>query len=406
MRVAIVGGGAAGMMAAIHAARKGVHIDLYESEKEPGRKILASGNGRCNVSNTSLDVSDYFGHDTSFVAPALKRFGYGDLERFFLKLGVVFKSLPDGRAYPLSDEAGTIQAALVREVHRLGVGVRCDAPVERIDRSGVSFVVTTPGGAGRYDRVLLACGSPAAPQLGGSTGGLALAASLGHRIVDPYPALVGLHLPGSLHERLAGLKIASRLTLYIDGKAKERVEGDLLFTRYGVSGFAVLDISTQASWALTHKRSVTLGISLLPDYDRQGIAALLTRLAKTAPHLSLEALLHGLLPRKLVKALLNYLRLPAERVVAEVDTKAMRKLAATMADWRFSVMGTHGYRHAEAAGGGVATEEVDAKTMASKKVPGLYFAGEVLDVVGRRGGYNFHWAWASGKAAGEAIAAT
>jgi len=401
MRVAIVGGGAAGLMAAIHVARKDVHIDVYEQGKEVGRKILASGNGRCNVSNTSLSSADYYGRHPSFVNPALKRFDYPDFEKFCLGLGLVLDAKPDGRVYPLSNEARSVHEALRREALRRGVNLLTETAVERVDKSGVSFVVATSGGAERYDRVLIAAGSPAAPQLGGGTGGLALAQHLGHTVVDPYPTLVGLHLPGSLHERLSGLKMEARVTLYIDGRAAQRVEGDLLFTRYGVSGFAVLDVSTEASQALMQKRAVTLGFHLLPGYERQGVVALLQKLAKASPWLSVEALLHGLLPLKLVRAMLAVLRIDGQTRSSELDAKAWRKLAATICDWRFSVMGTHGYRHAETAGGGVDTEEVDAKTMESRIVPGLFFAGEVLDIVGRRGGYNLHFAWASGKLAGE-----
>jgi predicted Rossmann fold flavoprotein len=404
MRVAIVGGGAAGLMAAIHAARKDVHIDIYEQNGEVGKKILASGNGRCNVSNVNLGADDYYGRHPDFVTPSLRRFGYEEFERFCERIGLLLEARPDGRVYPMSNEARSVHRAMKEEALRRGARIATDAFVERVDRSGVSFVVTSAGGAERYDRVLIATGSPAAPQLGGSGSGLELARSLGHTIVDPYPTLVGLHLPGRLHERMSGLKVEARVTLYIDGKAVQRCEGDLLFTHYGVSGFAILDISTEASRALMQKRAVTLGFHLLPAFDRQGVAATLQRLAGRAPWLRLPQLLNGLLPQKLVTALLVFLQMDEKARVDEIGAKAWRKLAATICDWRFSVVATHGYRHAETAGGGVSTEEVDAKTMASRLVPGLFFAGEVLDIVGRRGGYNLHFAWASGKLAGENLA--
>ncbi|WP_457599563.1 NAD(P)/FAD-dependent oxidoreductase [Hydrogenimonas sp.] len=403
MRIAIVGGGAAGLTAAITAARPGIHIDLYEKQKEPGKKILASGNGRCNVSNTSLDFTDYYGRHPAFVTHALKRFGYAELERFFLDLGVLLRPVADGRVYPLSNEAKTVFHALEAAVRRRGVNLLSDRGVASIERTGEGFVVASKGQKERYDRVLIAAGSPAAPQLGGGEGGLRLAEALGHETVPFYPTLVGLHLPGRLHERVAGVKLHARLTLYVDGRVEERVEGDLLFTRYGISGFAVLDISTSASRALLRTRNVTVGIHLLPEYDRQGVVALLQKLIGHAPQLSQLSMLHALMPRRLAEALLRFLKMEGEEPCSSLGPKELRRLASTIADWRFSIIDTHGFRHAETAGGGVATEQVEATTMESKIVPGLYFAGEVLDIVGRRGGYNLHFAFASGHMAAKAM---
>jgi len=403
MRIAIVGGGAAGLMAAITAARPDVHIDLYEKQEEAGRKILASGNGRCNISNTSLSAGDYEGENPSFVVPALRRFGFDELERFFLDLGLPLRTVPDGRAYPMCDEARSVFEALRAEVQRRGVEVKRGTEVAAIERTDGGLGVVSEGGRVLYDRVLIATGSPAAPQLGGCDDGVRLAEALGHRRVDFYPTLVGLHLPGRLHERVAGVKIDAALTLYVDGAVEARSDGDLLFTRYGISGFGVLDLSTAASKALCRTRNVTVGIRFLPAYDRQGIVALLQKLIRHAPHRPLRAILRGLLPRRLAEALLRFLKMDGEVLCGKMGARDIRRLAATMADWRFSVIDTHGFRHAETAGGGVATEEVDAATMASKVVPGLYFAGEVLDVVGRRGGYNLHFAFASGRVAGEAM---
>ncbi len=400
MRIAIVGGGAAGLMAAITAAEKKVHIDLYEQNADVGKKILASGNGRCNISNTSLSFEDYYGRHPSFVSHALKRFDYKAFERFCRSIGLLLEVKADGRVYPLSNEARSVQEAMRREAGRRGVKFRLGHGVERVKKEPSGFVVETEEGAERYDRVLIAAGSPAAPQLGGGESGLALARSLGHTIVDPYPTLVGLHLDGDLHARMNGVKTEAEVTLYIDGRRAGSVTGDLLFTRYGVSGFAVLDISTDASRALVSGRRVALGVHLLPAFDRQGVVRLLGGLARETGHLTLEQMLHGLLPAKVAQALLRAAGMDARTLCGGLDAKALRKLAAQITDWRFEVTDTHGYRHAETAGGGVFTEEVDPKTMMSRKAEGLFFAGEVLDIVGRRGGYNLHFAWASGHLAG------
>ena len=403
MRIAIVGGGAAGLMAAAVAASKGAHIDVYEAGEDVGKKILASGNGRCNISNTRLLPKDYFGTRPEFVAHALKRFDFNALERFCEKMGLYLYTLSDGRAYPLSDEAKSVQQAFKRFVLHRGVNLLTQTPVEALKKEAKGWRLISPKGRLLYDRVLIAAGSPAAPQLGGSVSGLALAQSLGHTIVPTYPALVGLHLQGKVHERLSGVKKEAALRLLIEGREAQSVVGDLLFTRYGISGFAVLDISTRASLALRRNERVTVSIDLMPTSDRQEVTALLQKSAKRVPWAGMEAMLHGILPQKIVKALLRELAIEGSTPCEKAGAKTWRRLASTIKDWRFEVIDTHGFRHAEAAGGGVSTDEIDPKTMASKIHPGLYFAGEVLDIVGRRGGYNFHFAWASGYAAAEAM---
>ncbi|WP_457593643.1 NAD(P)/FAD-dependent oxidoreductase [Hydrogenimonas sp.] len=406
MKIAIIGGGAAGLTAALQASKKlheHIHIDIYEQNSDVGKKILASGNGRCNISNTALGAENFHGRDPHFVTPALKRFGFREFERFAQRLGLLLEVKPDGRVYPLSNEARSVQEALRRGVILRGVQIFTKKRVVGIERLGGGFLVRTQEDAGRYDRVLLATGSPAAPQLGGSIDGIRLAESLGHRTVEPYPTLVGLHLAGRLHERIGGVKIPARLTLYVDGRSAKRTEGDLLFTKYGISGFAVLDISTEASAYLSQRKGVVVGIHMLPDYDRQGVLSLLQKLSKASENLTVKELMQGVLPLKIVTELLKFAKVDPSVSAQSLDNKSLRRLAATMTDWRFSVVRTHGFKHAETAGGGVLTEDVEPKTLESRIVPGLFFAGEVLDIVGQRGGYNLHWAWASGHLAGEGL---
>ncbi|WP_353662386.1 NAD(P)/FAD-dependent oxidoreductase [Hydrogenimonas sp. SS33] len=406
MRIAVIGGGAAGLMGALTAAKAGgdrVHIDLYESGDEVGRKILASGNGRCNISNKDLSYHHFHGLDPAFVQPALKRFGFDDFRRFCESIGLLLQVREDGRAYPLGNEARSVQRALKRAVERAGVQVVTETPVSSLRREGGTFTLPTPAGPKRYDRILVATGSPAAPQLGGTAGGLELAASLGHTLIPSYPALVGLHLKERRHERMQGVKTVAALTLYIDGRAGKKVTGDLLFTRYGMSGFGVLDISTEASEALVTGRDVKVGADLLPELGRQEITAVLTRFAKAFSQTPVSEVLEGLLPHKIARTLCQSLGLDPSLPAGRLTPKEIRSLGARVKDWRFGVVETHGYRHAEAAGGGVHCLEVDSRTMASKKVEGLYFAGEVLDIVGERGGYNLHFAWASGYLAGLAL---
>lgn len=391
------------MTAALAASGRGLKIDLYEQNSEPGRKILASGNGRCNISNISLSSEDYYGEHPSFVKPVLNGFDFKAFERFSFSYGLMLDVREDGRVYPLSNEARSVHEILCSSAKERGVNFQTRTFVESIDRVAGSFIIETSGRSERYDRVLLATGSPAAPQLGGGMSGLRMAEALGHRIVEPYPTLVGLHLKGSLHEVMSGVKCRAGITLYVDSKRRTEIVGDLLFTRYGVSGFGVLDISTEASHALRRGRNVSLGIDLMPGLARQGLVQKMEKIRRRVPQSSTFLMLHGFLPRRVVSAVVEDLKLDPKKICADLGPKEIRRIASTICDWRFEVSDTHGYRHAETAGGGVSTEDVDSSTMESKIVPGLHFSGEILDIVGRRGGYNLHFAWASGYLAGRAI---
>ena len=401
-KIAIIGGGAAGMVAAITAAASGTSVEVFEQNDRVGKKILASGNGRCNITNTHLGRGDYFGADSSFVDYALGQFGFIRFQKFCKSIGLLLDVKEDGRAYPLSNEAKSVVSALEAYARTLGVVFRCEAAVKKLEKEGDTFCIHTGESCLKgYDKVLVCTGSEAAPQLGGNGDGYAFAESFGHTVEPAYPSLVALELDSAIHHKMAGAKHAAVVTLYIDGKAEQTVEGDILFTRYGISGFAILDISQAAAVALMRFSRVEVGLKLLGGYERQSLGTQISQLCKTLPEYPIETLLGGLIPSKPARYVLETCKIAADTPARELSTKAIKKIASTMCDWRFSVSATHGFKHAEVSGGGVSTNEVDEKTMESKKVKGLYFAGEVLDIVGRRGGYNLHFAWASGYAAGK-----
>jgi predicted Rossmann fold flavoprotein len=404
-RIAVVGGGAAGLVAAITAARDGADVTVFEANERPGKKILASGNGRCNITNANLDASDYFGSDPSFTAFALNAFGYARFKKFCASIGLLLQTKEDGRSYPLSNTAGSVVTALQEQARTLGVTFVCSASVTRVEKRKEGFALHCSDYCSDGYKSLLVCtGSEAAPQLGSNGSGYAIAESFGHTLCPTYPSLVALELDSSFHHKMSGVKQEAEVTLYIDGKAEQKVRGDILFTRYGISGFAILDISREASEALMYYRQVKIGLKLLPDFERQSLSEQIAQLCKSVPGYPVETVLGGLLSAKIVRYVLESCGVDPEIKASELPTKTVKKIAGTLCDWRFSVNTTHGFKHAEVSGGGVATEEVDAKTMESKKVEGLYFAGEVLDIVGRRGGYNLHFAWASGYLAGRAMA--
>ncbi len=403
-KVAIIGGGAAGLMAALTAAKAGADVTVYEHNKSVGKKILASGNGRCNIVNTTAYVNDYFGADPDFAAYALETMPFKSFEKFCHSIGLLLDSKDDGRCYPLSNEAKSVVIAFTGAAKEAGINILTEENVTLVHKENDHFVIETDHKRDKYDKILIATGSEAAPQLGATGDGYDFARHFGHEIEPVYPSLVQLHIDSEIHHKMAGVKTAAEVTLYLNGKPEEKVTGDILFTRYGISGLAILDVSQKASVALTKFQSVSVGLNLLPRFNRQALSTLLEKLLNAVPNHTLESALSGIISTKIIPYLLKSAKIEASKSASSLNTKEIKKLAHQLQDWRFDIIDTHGFKHAEVSGGGVSTSQIDGKTMESKLVDGLYFAGEVIDIVGRRGGYNFNFAWASGMLAGKAMA--
>ena len=382
MQVAIIGAGASGLLCAIECAKAGLDVTLFEQNTKPAKKILVSGNGRCNISNTTLTPNDFFSQNPDFVSYAIQQFDFYAFERLMQKMGLLLTTLEDGRAYPLSNEAKSVANTLLQQAHNLGVKLVTEEKI-----TSLAPLLT------KYDKVVVATGSEAASHLGGCGDGYTFAKEIGHTIIPTYPSLVQLELDSPYPVKMAGVKMDGEVTLYINGVKEQSVRGDILFTNYGVSGFAILDISQMASEALLNHYSVDISLNLLPSLSAQKIVHHLQNSAQNNPHFSLFDLLLGLVPVKIANTLLESLKL---QNTTPLNTKLAKKIANQITNWRFEVQQTHGFRHAEVSGGGVDTSEIDPKTFRSKKNGDVYFIGEVLDVVGRRGGFNFAFAWASG----------
>jgi predicted Rossmann fold flavoprotein len=402
--VAIIGGGASGLMAGLFAARAGADVTLYEHNNGVGKKILASGNGRCNIINTTVSADDYAGTDPHFATYALKQLGFHYFEKFCHAIGLILDIKEDGRCYPLSNEAKSVLIALKSAVSEAGVTLCTDTLVSAVSKKDAQFIVETPLDKKYFDAVLIATGSEAAPQLGATADGYRFAKSFGHEILPTYPSLVQLHLNSKNHPKMAGVKTTAEVTLIIDGKSKEKIQGDILFAAYGISGLAILDISQKASYALLNKQRVSIALNLLPRYDRQTLINIVEKLFASVPKHDVHTALCGLIPAKIATYLLDDAGIALSAPVSTLNPKEVKKLAHLIGEWKFEVSDTHGFKHAEVSGGGVSTAQVNNKTMESKLVEGLYFAGEVLDIVGKRGGYNFNFAWASGMIAGKEMA--
>ena len=388
-------------MAAIFASRAGANVTIYEHNSDVGKKILASGNGRCNIINTTATCDDYAGKDPSFASYALKQLSFGYFVTLCRSLGLELDIKDDGRCYPLSNEAKSVVLALKNSVNASNVQTNCDHPVSAITYNGKVFTVHTNDTKQHYDAVLIATGSTAAPQLGSTGDGYTFAQNFGHTILPIYPSLVQLELESKIHTKMAGVKTHAGVKLLVNNKKVMDVSGDILFTSYGISGLAILDISQKASLALLLKQRVGISLNLLPQYTSGQLESVLHDLITSVPNYSLHSVLSGILPAKTITPLLDALRISHHIRAVSVTVKELKTLVDLIQNWKFMVSDTHGFKHAEVSGGGVDTSQVNPKTMESLLVKGLYFSGEVLDIVGKRGGYNFHFAWASGMISGK-----
>ena len=382
-KVSIIGGGASGLLCAIICARASLKVDLYEQNAKVGKKILVSGNGRCNITNTNATQDNYFCEKPSFVAYALKKFGYKEFEEFCNSIGLVLDAKDDAKVYPLSNEAKSVVLLLEAEAKKLGVNFILDTKVTELKtlfKNSSSVVIAT--------------GSKAASHLGGCDDGEVFAKKYGHKIVPSYPSLVQFEINSKVFKKMTGAKLSGEVKLFIDNKETISKLGDILFTAYGLSGFAILDISQSASYAITHNKKVQISLDLLPNFKQEILLQHIMSSSQNMTNLSIIDILSGLIPSKIARGVLEHLKIDTH--TKRINASSIKKITLTLKSWTFNIDDTHGFRHAEVAGGGVSVDEINPKTMQSLKKPQLYFCGEVLDVVGMRGGYNFAWAWASG----------
>ncbi len=401
--VLVIGGGAAGLVAAIAARRAGADVTVLEKGQRVGRKILATGNGRCNLTNTDLDISHFHGSNPRFAHGVLRRLDYGATLAFFHELGIVAR-VEDGRVYPLSNQASSVLDLLRYELDRLGVVTQVEAAVSELRREVDGFTALTADNR-RFtaDRAIISTGGMAAPAFGCVGDGYRLAEVLGHTIVEPHPALVQLHLDARFLGQIDGVRCEGRAQIEVNGEAQAYDQGELLFTSYGISGIPVLQISRVAAHWLQCGATVTLRLDLLPQLSKSELEAVLAERFATQPHKGIAFNLVGMLNNKLAQVVVQESGITEITRPAGMITAAQRgRLACLLKDWRLRVTGTNPWAAAQTTAGGIDVRQVDPKTMQSRLIPGLYFAGEVLDIDGDCGGYNLQWAWSSGYAAGSA----
>jgi predicted Rossmann fold flavoprotein len=415
--IAIVGGGAAGLATAIFAAReiraKGgapKHIVLLDGARTLGAKILVSGGTRCNVTNARVEAADFWNAASPFVRQVLRALPVAETIAFFEEIGVALKEEPLGKMFPVTNRSRTVVDALLGEARRLGVVIETGCRVLELRREADRWVLETSLGTKRVARVVLATGGLSLPKTGSDGVGYRLAKAQGHSIVQTVPALEPLVLAGGFHAALSGIAHETTIRVSRAGEKAVTVGGSLLWTHFGISGPAALDASRFYRRAKADDVPVTITLSFVPDLTSEAVDRQIQDAARESPHTKLAAELSRRfgLPQAVGLALADH-TLPGQergrdRLVGRITREERRALVTALTAMPLDVADGRGYNFAEVTSGGVATDEVSPKTMESRVAPGLYFAGEILDVDGRLGGFNFQWAWASARVAGRALA--
>lgn len=410
--VIIIGAGASGMMAAATAASKGARVALLEHKDDIGKKILATGNGRCNLTNTDMSVNRFHG-SKALIKNGLSQFDYADTIRFFEKLGIPAYDNA-GYIYPNSRQAASVVAAFRMELMRLHVDVKTGIKITEIKAARITvkdtkttanpscYCIQTDKGSYESKKLIIACGLTASPKLGSDGSLFRMIEALGHHIQKPMPALCGFSCEGLNFKKITGVRCDATVASLIDGQMTEQNTGELQLADYGISGIPVFQISSLMSRALDKGQRVEVIIDFLPAFSDDDLYRYIKdRSTAITDNRSLNEMLNGLLNNKLLLELIHKSGVSPDkkgRLLTEDDCESLTRSIKHTA---VSVRKPRGVEFAQVCAGGIYTKEIDVRTLESKIHPGLYFCGELLDVDGICGGYNLQWAWTSGYIAGE-----
>jgi predicted Rossmann fold flavoprotein len=405
--IVVIGGGAAGLATGIFTRRLNPTraVAVLDGAKKLGAKILVSGGGRCNVTNAVVTEQDFWGGRTTIVRNILRAFGVPDTVTFFEEIGISLHEEYDGKLFPDSNRARDVLDALLREAERVGVAVLTDHRVHGVLRDNGTFTLITTRGSIAAERLVLATGGRSLPKSGSDGTGYDIAQVLGHTIVPTTPALAPLTLDdGELHRELSGVSHDAELTVWIDGRRSIRLRGALLWTHFGISGPLVLNASRHWCRAKLENRNVRVTLNFLPSSTFDAVDRRVTDLTASRPRASIPTLLATFLPAAVANAMVSAVGIDENVGASQLTRSDRRRLVHALVELNLPVFDTRGYNYAEATAGGVELTEIDPSTMESRVCAGLYLVGEVLDVDGRIGGFNFQWAWSSARVAARALA--
>lgn len=396
-KIVIIGGGASGFMAAITAAKAGAAVTILEQNSRFGKKLLATGNGKCNLTNLEQKKEYYRSNTPDFPHTALNTFTVQDTIAFFHEIGLYTKD-KHGYLYPYSEQAASVVELLELEARRLKIKLKTNEKVIKVEQQhDDTFIVYTASWQYDCDRVILCCGSSASAIEGSDGFGYELAKRFGHTIIQPLPALTGLKGTGKSFAKWAGVRIEASIELYVDAPDTQvyKQKGELQLTEYGISGIPVFQLSRYASRALANGRNVKAILDFMPSMSDEQCIAFLKERQETRMNKTLKEQLIGIFPSKLIDVFFD---------TKKPSKVSVEELVHTIKHFKLNIKDTLDLMHAQVCTGGVSCKEVNPETMESLFVPHLYFCGELLDIDGTCGGYNLQWAWSSGYLAGTSSA--
>jgi len=401
-RVLVIGAGASGMMAAISAALKGAQVTIYEKSDRVGKKILATGNGKCNLSNKNMEITNYYTEDADKLLRCFKSFSVEDTVHFFNSIGLMIRE-KDGYLYPYCEQASVVLDILRKQLQEQNVNVYTSVDnISLVSNKSGRFKVSSSVGSKEYDSIVLACGSKAGIKNAG-TEGYDYAKVFGHRIVPLFPALVQVRCKGDYFKAVAGVRCKAKITLCVDETIEAEEKGEVQLTDYGISGIPVFQISRIIAKKIHSKHAMEVKIDFLPDMEKDSWNMFVKERIKQCRGYTCEEFLTGILHKKISMMLLKKHGLKTTDIVDDTTQKRMLTLCKEMKSFCVIPTGVNSFEQAQVCCGGVDFLELD-DTLQSIYQPGLFICGEMVDIDGKCGGYNLQWAWTSGYIAGCAAA--
>lgn len=400
----IIGGGASGFTASIFAKRKNpnLNITIFEKNKRVLKKVLATGNGRCNITNKNLSLDKYNRESEKFIKYAINSFGVSEAESFFASIGILFSEENGGKIYPMNKQASSVVDMLLAEADHLGIDIKCESEITSIKKKGSFFEIESNSEKLRADKIIISCGSKSG---GGFSSGYDILKQFGHTITPLFPAVVQVKAIGT--KPLTGMKFVGKAKILKSKKILEEAEGEILFTDYGLSGPPIMNLSRVISKFFAEKKNlkeeIFISLDFLTEFTEEEIYSLLLERRKILNHLNAELFLNGVINKKISFEVIKRANLKLSTPVYSLSNSDLKTVAYLLKNFEFKSEGVMPFINSQVCAGGVELSQIDPFTMESKKVNGLFVTGEILNVDGICGGYNLHWAWASGHLAGKSI---
>ncbi|WP_461207341.1 BaiN/RdsA family NAD(P)/FAD-dependent oxidoreductase [Clostridium sp. DL1XJH146] len=404
----IIGGGPSGLTASITAKDLGIDVAIIEKNSRIGKKILTTGNGRCNLTNRNLTNENYNSSLSSFPNKIIENYSPSTIEDFFSSIGLSITTLDEGKMYPMSLQASSVVDVFLMSIEERQIPVYCNQNIINISKSKETFIITC-GNEEKFtcSKLLICTGGKSYPKTGSDGSGYLLAKKLGHTIIYPKPALVQLKLDYPKLKSISGVKFDGFASLLVNNDLIKKDFGEILFTDYGISGPPILQLSRPVSLEISKNSNLQLAIDMMPNYSEKDLYAFLENQWGVFSYRSIFHSLIGIINKKIIPIILKDAGIgDIHKPCWSLEYQEKKNLLKLIKEWKFKITATNGFNNAQVTVGGVNASEVNSYTLESKITPGLYLAGEILDIDGDCGGYNLHWAWASGMQSAKSIASS